>query len=267
MELRVDHVTTYAYGAPLAGGLLRLRLEPRGGPAQEIGPWSLELEGARAEARFTDGHGNRTTLARIEPGAARLVVWAGGRATTRSVDGVTGPGDGSAPLWLYRRATQLTRAEGEVAGLAPMAAEGLGGLHALSAAILSAMPWTTGATGAATTAAAALAGGAGVCQDHVHVFLAACRAAGVPARYVSGYLRMDDRDRQEAGHAWAEAWVDGLGWTGFDVSNGHAPDARYLALARGLDAREAAPVDGLVLGGGVEALDVVLTVEEEGGQQ
>ena len=140
-------------------------------------------------------------------------------------------------------------------------------LHALSAAILAAMPWTVGATEAVTPAEDALAGGAGVCQDHVHVFLAAARLAGVPARYVSGYLRMDDRDEQEAGHAWAEAWVDGLGWTGFDVSNGHSPDGRYLTLATGLDAREAAPVKGIVLGGGHEELDVTLTVAEAAAQQ
>ena len=267
MDLRIRHVTRYEYDAPLAGGLLRLRLEPRSGAAQFVGDWSLALDGAAAEARFTDHHGNRTLLARVAPGAQSVAATAAGTVRTRLRDGVTGPHDAPAPLWLYRRATPLTFVGEHVAALGHMAARGLQGLHELSAAILDAMPWTVGATGAATSAEEAFRGGAGVCQDHVHVFLAAARAAGVPARYVSGYLRMDDRESQEAGHAWAEAWVDGLGWTGFDISNGHSPDGRYLTLATGLDAREAAPVKGIILGGGAETLDVTLTVSEGAAQQ
>jgi hypothetical protein len=57
--------------------------------------------------------------------------------------------------------------------------------------------------------------------------------ADVPARYVSGYLMMDDRIEQEATHAWAEAHVEGLGWVGFDMSNGISPDPRYVRVATG----------------------------------
>lgn len=269
MELAIRHVTRYSYEAPLGGGLLRLRLEPRSGAVQRIGDWRVGVEGARVEARFTDHHGNRTALARIDAGAREVTATAEGDASTSLTDGVTGDHDAPAPLWLYRRATPLTTAGPGVAALSPMAAAGLSGLHEMSAAILAAMPWTVGATEAATPAEAALGGGAGVCQDHVHVFLAAARRGGVPARYVSGYLRMDDRTEQEAGHAWAEAWLDGLGWTGFDISNGHSPDARYLTLATGLDARDAAPVKGITLGGGggTETLDVSLSVSERAAQQ
>ena len=55
-----------------------------------------------------------------------------------------------------------------------------------------------------------MAAGRGVCQDHAHIFIGLARTFGIPARYVSGYLMMDDRIDQEAGHAWAEAFVDGL---------------------------------------------------------
>lgn len=267
MELRVRHATRYLYGAPLGGGLLRLRLTPRSNAVQRVEGWTVAVEGARVETRFTDHHGNLTTLARIEPGARALAAVAEGAARVGTANGVTGPHDATAPLWLYRRTTPLTTAGPGVAALPSPAGGDLGALHALSAAILAAMPWTVGATESVTPAEDALAGGAGVCQDHVHVFLAAARRAGVPARYVSGYLRMDDRDEQEAGHAWAEAWVEGLGWTGFDVSNGHSPDGRYLMLATGLDAREAAPVKGIILGGGEESLDVTLTVREGAAQQ
>ena len=64
---------------------------------------------------------------------------------------------------------------------------------------------------------------------------ARARALEVPARYVSGYLMMDDRVDQEATHAWAEAFVEGLGWVGFDISNGISPDPRYVRVATGRD--------------------------------
>src|SRR3546814_17532753 len=76
--------------------------------------------------------------------------------------------------------------------------------HALSALILDRLPWRTGVTDADTTAEQALGGAGGVCQDHAHIFVAAMRHLGHPARYVSGYLMMNDRTRQDATHAWEE---------------------------------------------------------------
>ena len=75
---------------------------------------------------------------------------------------------------------------------------------------------------------------------------------------------MDDRTEQEAGHAWAEAHVDGLGWVGFDVSNAICPDQRYVRVAVGADYRDAAPVTSLSQGGGSGQLRVELVVEDAG---
>src|SRR3546814_17030438 len=91
--------------------------------------------------------------------------------------------------------------------------------------------WRTGVTDADTTAEQALGGAGGVCQDHAHIFVAAMRHLGHPARYVSGYLMMNDRTRQDATHAWAEAHFDHIGWIGFDISTGHSPDQRYIRVA------------------------------------
>jgi transglutaminase-like putative cysteine protease len=85
---------------------------------------------------------------------------------------------------------------------------------------------------------------------------------GIPARYVSGYLMMDDRIDQDATHAWAEAYVDGIGWIGFDVSNGICPDERYVRVATGLDYTEAAPVSGMRLGDSQERMVVSLQVQQ-----
>ena len=85
----------------------------------------------------------------------------------------------------------------------------------------------------------------------------------MPARYVSGYLMMNDRIDQEAGHAWAEAHIENIGWVGFDVSNAISPDERYIRVATGCDYRDAAPVTGISWGDGEIALAVSLAVEQQ----
>ena len=91
----------------------------------------------------------------------------------------------------------------------------------------------------------------GVCQDHAHIFISAARARGVPARYVAGYLLAGEQANQQfETHAWAEAYVDELGWVGFDVTNGISPTDHYVRLCTGLDAHDAAPVRGIFSGGG-----------------
>ena len=140
-------------------------------------------------------------------------------------------------------------------------------LHTLSQTTLAEAIYETGHTSVGTTAEEALTAGRGVCQDHAHIFIGCARALGVPARYVSGYLMMDDRVEQEASHAWAEAHVDGLGWVGFDVSNGISPDERYVRVATGRDYREAAPVTGISWGAGDSVLAVRLAVEQQTAEQ
>jgi transglutaminase-like putative cysteine protease len=92
--------------------------------------------------------------------------------------------------------------------------------------------------------------------------IAVARYAGFPARYVSGYLKLDDRIDQDASHAWAEVHLPTLGWVGFDVSNGISPDERYARLAIGCDASDAAPVKGMRMGDGDESLIVTLQVQQ-----
>jgi len=127
-------------------------------------------------------------------------------------------------------------------------------------AVRDAIDYRVGETHASTNAAEALEHGFGVCQDHTHVFLAAARRIGIPARYVSGYLRIGEEGEHDAGHAWAEAYIDGLGWVGFDVANRICPTEAYVRVASGLDYLDAAPVRGYRRGGGEESLDVRLRV-------
>jgi transglutaminase-like putative cysteine protease len=92
--------------------------------------------------------------------------------------------------------------------------------------------------------------------------IAVARASGLPARYVAGYLlTAGDDATQEASHAWAEVFVPGLGWIGFDPANECCPDDRYIRLGSGLDARDAAPIRGSARGTGAERLGVVVAVQ------
>jgi transglutaminase-like putative cysteine protease len=136
-------------------------------------------------------------------------------------------------------------------------------LHALSSVIRETVAYEVGASEADWSAEDALAAGKGVCQDHTHIFLSCARALGYPARYVSGYLMLNDRIVQDAMHAWAEAHIDGLGWVGFDVSNGISPDTRYVRVASGLDYADAAPVSGTRIGGNTETLSVAIDVVQQ----
>ena len=97
--------------------------------------------------------------------------------------------------------------------------------------------------------------------------VAAARHLGVPARYVTGYLHLDDDDAAVANHAWAEAHVPSLGWVGFDPANNICPTERYVRLACGLDALSASPVTGTRRGGGAERLSVDVLVRQMQRQQ
>jgi transglutaminase-like putative cysteine protease len=121
-----------------------------------------------------------------------------------------------------------------------------------------------GSTGVSTNAVEAWQLGAGVCQDIAHVSLALLREAGIPARYVSGYLHPGGEDagigetvRGES-HAWVEAWLGD--WWAFDPTNGIPAGHRHVVVARGRDYGDVPPLKGVYAGGGSHSLGVVVEV-------
>lgn len=267
LKLQVRHTTHYAFTQPVVHAIQRLRLTPKETHGQRIVEWRMTFDNARAELQYDDQHFNHVTLISLAPGAREVTVTCEGLVETEDNAGVIGRHSGHLPLWSFLRQTPLTRPGPRLRALlrevpsASVAEEPVPFLHALSALIRERIAYETGRTHAATTAEEAALHGAGVCQDHAHIFIGAARASGIPARYVSGYLMMNDRIEQEATHAWAEAHVEGLGWVGFDVSNGICPDPRYVRVATGSDYRDAAPVTGISIGAAEEALTVGVAVE------
>jgi transglutaminase-like putative cysteine protease len=274
MKLSIRHTTHYAFAEPVMHALQRLRLTPKETQGQRIIEWKMHFDNAHAELEYDDQHFNHVTLVGVEAGAREVTVTCEGVVETEDNAGVIGRHSGHLPLWSFLRQTPLTRAGARLRALL-REAQGAGGeaplefLHSLSGLIRERVTYEAGRTHSATTAEEAVQHGYGVCQDHAHIFIGAARASGIPARYVSGYLMMDDRIHQEATHAWAEAHVDGLGWVGFDVSNGICPDPRYVRVATGSDYRDAAPVTGISFGGVDEVLKVGVAVAQhrQPGQQ
>jgi transglutaminase-like putative cysteine protease len=269
--IAVRHATRYTFAGPVKHGLQRLRLRPKSTQGQAVLDWTMELEHSCCEAEYEDHNHNHVTLVSIDPGATAVSVTCTGHVETSDSAGVIGHHSGHTPLWRFLGQTPLTRPgprlRALVAGLDADRSDRLASLHALSRAVRDAMDYATGQTAVDTTAEDALSAGHGVCQDHAQAFIGAARLLGAPARYVSGYLLMDDRIEQDAGHAWAEAHVDEIGWVGFDIANRISPDERYVRVATGCDYREAAPVTGMSIGGGQTTLSVALAVEQQSVQQ
>lgn len=267
MQLTITHRSRYRFEQPPNYGLQQLRKTPKNHNGQVVQNWSLEIDGGRIETEFKDHHANQVALISFAPDTTEITITCQGLVETENTNGVIGKQKGYVPLWLFQRSTELTRATANVRrltkGLREEFENDIALLHGLSARILDAVSYQLGETDTSTTADAALERGAGVCQDHAHVFLAAARALGFPARYVSGYLMMNNHIDQDATHAWAEAHVDGIGWVGFDISNAISPDNRYVRVATGLDYREAAPISGLRYGAGSEQLAVDVMVAEQ----
>lgn len=267
MRLAIRHTTHYHFGQPVSQGLQRLRLTPKKTQGQAVVDWQMHFTGGRRELEYDDQNINRVTLISLEPDTSELIITCEGTIETTDHSGILGSHSGHMPLWAFCSQTELTRPGPRMKALLanlPKKAEGaLEMLHALSAEILECVTYEAGHTTPDTTAEEAVTAGRGVCQDHAHIFIGLARALEVPARYVSGYLMLDDRVEQDASHAWAEAHVAGLGWVGFDISNGISPDERYVRVATGRDYREAAPMTGINFGSAEQVLHVELAVEQQ----
>ena len=125
------------------------------------------------------------------------------------------------------------------------------------------MAYQPGSTGVQTSAAEAWKLRQGVCQDIAHVTLSLLREAGIPSRYVSGYLHpkkepvVGDTVEGES-HAWVEAWLGS--WWGFDPTNGIPAGPRHVVVARGRDYTDLPPLKGVYAGGGLQSLGVTVAV-------
>ncbi|WP_295559717.1 transglutaminase family protein [uncultured Hyphomicrobium sp.] len=273
MLIEIRHITTYKYETPARYSIRSLRLTPPSFDGQDVITWNIAAPGFDDHIEHRDGFGNLVQLTAVSGPHEGVTIEASGLVETEDRSGIVRGLTEVAPRRVFLRETDKTTPDKGIRELARSVSNGkvpkdvLDCMHALMRAVSDAVEYEIGATHEHTSAAEALTAGKGVCQDHAHIFISAARVIGIPARYVNGYFLSGTIAPSEAHHAWAEAWIDGLGWVGFDPANGMCPTDRYVRLACGFDAASAAPIRGTQRGGANEALDVKVEVEQQGGQQ
>jgi transglutaminase-like putative cysteine protease len=257
-RLVITHLTAYSYpsGASRLSLLLRLWPEPYAGLS--VRDWQVSVQDVPVKPSARTGYGERVALwsGPTAPGEVKITATGTVEVEDRAgmISGLTSRIDPE----IFLRTTRRTKADKAIRDLAgggpahggPAGADQLNWLHSLMADVRSRIDYAAGSTDTGTSASGALAAGRGVCQDHAHVFIAAARAHGIPARYVCGYLlAADDALALHETHAWVEVWLADLGWVAFDPSNGICTTDRYVRLCVGLDAVDAAPIRGHAIGG------------------
>jgi transglutaminase-like putative cysteine protease len=268
MRLRISHLTTYRYETPAASVIQILRLTPRNHEGQYVARWRIDVSTDCRLDQHQDAFGNVIHTFTADGPLRELSVLVEGEIETRDTQGIVRGAVERFPPSLFLRDTVLTASNEDVAGFAAACRAAAAGdvlrlLHVLLERLHREISYDRDPTHAATTAAEAFALRRGVCQDLSHIFIAAARSIGVPARYVGGYFhRGDGVIEQEAGHAWAEAFVPELGWIGFDAANGICATDAHVRVAVGLDYLGAAPLRGTRYGGAGEALAVKVHVQQ-----
>jgi transglutaminase-like putative cysteine protease len=268
MRIAISHDTTYRYVAPARSVIQTLRMTPRNHEGQYVVSWRIGVSADCKLDQHQDAFGNITHSFTADGPIDELIVHAEGQVEIDNMYGVVQGAVERFPPGLFLRETSLTEADDAIAAMASQAKADAGDdmltvLHALVSRLHGDITFDSDPTSVVTTAHEAFALKRGVCQDFTHIFIAAARHLGIPARYVSGYFcRADGVTEQEAGHAWGEALVPDLGWVAFDPTNGISATDQHLRVAVGLDYLSAAPVRGAQTGGSGEALSVRVLVDQ-----
>lgn len=281
------HVTAYRYGKRVDLAAHLLHLGPRILPGQSVEMARIAVTPAPAHRADGEDHfGNQVAWLSIEqPHAALEVVL----DAIVEVDFAAPPAAGDTPRWEAVRAAldgpdgveavefALASAQAPsdpgagayAAGSFPAGRPVLAGLLDLMGRIRRDFAFKAGVTTIATPVSEVLRLRAGVCQDFAHLMIAGLRALGLPARYCSGYVRTRPppgrkrRQGADQSHAWVGCWLGPEhGWVGLDPTNDLVVRDEHVLLAWGRDFADVSPVQGILLGGGKQALDVSVDLEE-----
>lgn len=267
MHLFVNHRTEYWFSEPQRRVTQLLRVTPPSFDGQHVIDWEIETDCDVRLLPGRDGFGNETNMLYVDGPASRLMLQVRGEVLTEDRQGIVRHAPDPLPPEVFLQSTTLSAATPEIIAfvqeIAAREPDRIAVLHQLMDALHERVRFDPDRSNVQRGAAEAFSEGSGVCQDHAHIFTAAARAIGIPARYVSGHLyQREDSGAQPAAHAWAEAWVERLGWVGFDAVNAMCPDDAYIRVAIGLDYHSAAPLSGSRAGGGTESLYVGVDVSQ-----
>lgn len=235
MLITVSHKLRIELGEGLPYAVEHLMVLPGPAPTQVIEDWKVDIEGIDEAARFTDAFGNSVLLVNQMRPAPVLVLTLEGQVTTQAGSGVVGRLPADPQPALFKRPSPLAKAPASLyARYRNAEASGTPVLEVLHGLMKRVKEYFVPEADDLEEAPANAA-------DHAHVFIGAARALDIPARYVWGYW-LGETEGEGCLHAWAEAWVDGLGWIGFDAMNDLCPSEEHIRVAVGFDAQTALPV-------------------------
>lgn len=259
MRLSILHRTVYRYTTPVFYSIQQLRLTPRTEPHQRTLRWRLGAPGPLTAT--IDAYGNTTHTLTLTDAHGDVNIEARGEVDIDPlVDGRLHEADTGVPPLSFLALTPLTEPDAAVLDFAQrLRGQGATALLAFADEVCNAVDYQMGTTEVTSTAREALALGRGVCQDHAHLYIAACRVRGLPARYVSGYVYPGDAPHA-ASHAWADVYLPDEGWVSIDVTHRRFASDHLCRLAVGRDYASASPVRGVRIGGGAETMDVRVNI-------
>ena len=254
MKLEIVHTTRYRYSAPIAETVMEVRLRPMDGNGQRCVDFHLELSHGVKPHTYVDGYGNHVHYFNlVRPHSGLSVI------SRSTVETGLGPEEDAgeqlvqdflrfrSPVKEGDGVRDLARRHAIADHSSPAMVEQA--LDELTTTISREFTYDQTVTNVYSAVDDVLALRAGVCQDFAHLFIAVARAMGVPARYVSGYIHLrGDKTAFNASHAWAEAWVAGRGWIGFDATHPVRTTPHHVRLAVGRDYTDAAPTRGIYVG-------------------
>ncbi len=269
MRLRIEHRTTFTYDSLISEAYTEMRLRPSDAGGQSVQSFQLSTEPYGEVLTYIDRFGNDVRNFDVLVPYRQLAVTAISEVSTpRSY---IESARALSPLDDYdylapTRYAQASEALAQFAAAIPLSSEAdaASQAQAMMHTIFTQFKYEPGATTVHTSATEVLDLKRGVCQDFAHVMIALCRARGLHARYVSGYLyssHVAARD-DAASHAWVDVFVPGRGWISFDPTHDCEQSEQYVRLGVGRDYADVPPTRGTYKGTGKEVLDVKVNVRE-----
>jgi transglutaminase-like putative cysteine protease len=264
MLIKVEHTTSFTYAARISEAYTELRVRPLSGGGQHCTSFRLVTDppGVRVRA-YRDRLGNHVQHLEVLEDHDRISITALSEVSTPAVFSDLARDPSPLQSYDYLGPTEYAPFSKPLLELSA-AAEGEGTETERAVQVMrmvrSLLVYEGGATDVMTRADAALALGRGVCQDFAHVMLAACRRAGIPSRYVSGYLHDPLGEGEVASHAWVDVLDTERGWVSLDPTHDREQTDAYVRVAVGRDYADVPPTRGVFKGTAEETLEVAVRI-------
>jgi transglutaminase-like putative cysteine protease len=273
MLLRILHETKLSYSAPVSETVFEVRMAPPSDEDQTNLGYLLRIEPQAPVTIYRDGFGNRVDLFNLLAPYKELIIRATsivrthrGQSPEAKLNGVEwsrGVDQASSLETIeYLQSSPLVKPSpilhDFIASLPTPGKWLVDQIHLLVQAVRSRLVYEKKVTTARTKVGDALELGRGVCQDFAHLFCAACRGVGLPARYVSGYVY---EPGEVATHAWCQVWTGNTGWIDVDPTRGNFVGDDYVKIGIGRDYSDIPPNRGVWKGRAHETIAVSVKVE------